>query len=181
MLSLGRNAHNAHHRSVPAQRFNLAVSAARPGHHAQQQEPQQQTPNSSTPDARADAAVQQMESSYIQKAASQSAPQPPAQRAAAGSRPLRPLLRRVPLKSALPVLRTVRFAERRLEADVLTIATTVMLVVGYIIWDRGVEELLDNIFGEGPKGSVFCILMGLGLVSLVRFAAGSKILKIFSV
>lgn len=180
-MSLGRNAHIAHKRSITTQRFNVAVSAARPGHHAQQQEPQQQTPNSSVVDAGEGAAVQQLQSSYIQKAASPSPQQPPSKRAAAGTRPLRPLLRRVPLKSALPVLRTVRFAERRLEADVLTIATTIMLVVGYIIWDRGVEELLDNIFGEGPKGSVFCILMGLGLVSLVRFAAGSKILKIFSV
>lgn len=178
---MGRNAHNAHKRSITTQRFNVAVAAARPGHHAQQQGPQQQTPNSSTPVAGEDAALQRLESTYKQKAASQQPPQPPSKRAAAGSRPLRPLLRRVPLKSALPVLRTVRFAERRLEADVLTIATTVMLVVGYIIWDRGVEELLDNIFGEGPKGSVFCILMGLGLVTLLRFAAGSKILKIFSV
>jgi hypothetical protein len=65
----------------------------------------------------------------------------------------------VPLRAALPVLRTVRFTERRLQADLLTVSATVMLLVGYIIWDRGVEELLDNLLGEGPKGSIACIVL----------------------
>jgi hypothetical protein len=67
-----------------------------------------------------------------------------------------------------------------LQADVATVAATVLLVVGYIIWDRGVEELLDNLLGDGPKGSIFSILFGLGLVVGVR-VAGGKVSKLFSI
>lgn len=115
--------------------------------------------------------AQQLERSYQQQATSAS---PSPQRAAPSSK-LRPLY----IRSALPVLRTIRFTERRLEADLATVAATVMLVVGYIIWDRGVEELLDNLLGDGPKGSVFSILCGLGLLVGVR-VAGGKVSKLFS-
>lgn len=115
--------------------------------------------------------AQQLERSYQQRAASAS----PSPRQAAPSSKLRPLY----IRSALPVLRTVRFTVRRLEADLRTVAATVMLVVGYIIWDRGVEELLDNLLGDGPQGSVFSILFGLGCVVSVR-VAGGKVSKLFS-
>lgn len=136
------------------------------------QQPQQDssmvTPQSNT--------VQLLERSYQQASVPNSAQQQKAKRAQAGSSStLRPLV----IRSALPVLRTIRFTERRLEADLLTIATTVMLVVGFIIWDRGVEELLDGLLGDDPKGSVFCIVVGLGMVVAVRLS-GFKITRMFS-
>jgi hypothetical protein len=120
--------------------------------------------------------VQLLERSYQQASVPNSTQQRRVKRApAASSSTLRPLV----IRSALPVFRTIRFTERRLEADLMTIAATVMLVVGFIIWDRGVEELLDGLLGDGPKGSVFCIVVGLGIVVAVRLS-GFKTTRIFS-
>lgn len=120
--------------------------------------------------------VQLLERSYQQASVPNSAQKQRGKRApAASSSTLRPLV----IRSALPVFRTIRFTERRLEADLLTIATTVMLVVGFIIWDRGVEELLDGLLGDDPKGSVFCIVVGLGMVVAVRLS-GFKTTRMFS-
>lgn len=82
--------------------------------------------------------------------------------------------------TALPVLRAVRVTERRLEADLITIATTVLFVVGLIVWDRGLQTLLDGLLGNSPVGDVLCILFGLGLVVAVRLSGG-KVTDIFSV
>lgn len=136
---------------------------------------QQQQGETTNPTNQQAAAVQLLERSYGQ-ASAPSSPVPPAKHSAAADSKLRPLV----IRSALPVLRTIRVTERRLEADLLTIAATVMLVVGYIIWDRGVEEMLDNLLGDGPKGSIFCILFGLGLVVGVR-VTGGKVSKLFSI
>jgi hypothetical protein len=137
---------------------------------------QEQHAEATNPPTQHQDAVQLLERSYQQQHASSSPPQPSSRRVAAGDSKLRPLY----IRSALPILRTIRFTERRLESDLLSVAATVMLVVGYIIWDRGVEEMLDNLLGDGPKGSVVCILFGLGLVVAVR-VAGGKVSKLFSI
>lgn len=136
---------------------------------------QEQQAGNTNPTAQHPDVVQLLDQSY-QQLHDSSSPQLLSTRSAAGGSKLRPLY----IRSALPILRTIRFTERRLEADLLSVAATVMLVVGYIIWDRGVEEMLDNLLGNGPKGSVFCILFGLGLVVAVR-VAGGKVSKLFSI
>jgi len=121
-------------------------------------------------------AVELLERSYQHEAAASAASTTTdgTRRPAAVSK-LRPLY----IRHALPVLRTVRFTERRLEADLLTIATTIMFVNGFIVWDRGLESMLDGLLGDSAKGSILCILLGLGLVVGVRLS-GAKVGNIFS-
>lgn len=135
----------------------------------------EQQAGTTNPPAQHRDAVQLLERSYQQPHVGSSSPKPSSRRPAADSK-LRPLY----IRSVLPILRTIRFTERRLEADLLSVAATMMLVVGYIIWDRGVEEMLDNLLGDGPKGCVFCILFGLGLVVAVR-VTGGKVTKLFDI
>jgi hypothetical protein len=80
-------------------------------------------------------------------------------------------------RTLVPVRRAVRTGERRLGADVATVAVTVAFVTATIVYDRGVEDLLDNIFSDSPTGSVACILFGLGLVIGVRLIAGAKMIR----
>jgi hypothetical protein len=72
----------------------------------------------------------------------------------------------------LPLRRAVRTTEQRLDAELATVAATIMFVVGLISLDRGIQDLCDNIFGASPLGSVLCMLLGLGLVVGVRIAGG---------
>lgn len=169
--------HRSQHQQTETTNSNQwsAAAAAQPLPQTTAQKQKQEQQDGSSVQPQSDA-MQLLERSYQQPPVPNSADQPRAKRpAASSSSKLRPLV----IRSALPVLRTIRFTERRLEADLLTIAATVMLVVGFIIWDRGVEELLDGLLGDGPRGSVFCIVVGLGIVVAVRLS-GFKLTRIFT-
>lgn len=71
-------------------------------------------------------------------------------------------------------------AERRLEADLTTIGITVTFMVALIVYERGVQALMDNIFGDGPKGSWACVLMGLLLVFGVKLS-GARLTAIWDI
>uniref|UniRef100_A0A7S0RSU2 Uncharacterized protein n=1 Tax=Chlamydomonas leiostraca TaxID=1034604 RepID=A0A7S0RSU2_9CHLO len=60
--------------------------------------------------------------------------------------------------------------EQKLEADLATVGTTILGILGVIIFWRGVWSLLDYILGDGPLGDLFCILAGLGIILYIRLA-----------
>ncbi|KAF8067176.1 hypothetical protein HT031_002223 [Scenedesmus sp. PABB004] len=75
------------------------------------------------------------------------------------------------VRRALPLLRGVRGAEARLEADVRSVAAAVALMTALIAYDRGVNGVLDAI-DDSVDAGVASVLVGLGLVFGVRLAGG---------
>jgi hypothetical protein len=60
--------------------------------------------------------------------------------------------------------------ERRLEADVATIAATVTAVTGVIFFWRGVWSLLDHFIGDSVSGDVGCCVLGLCIIFWIRIS-----------
>ena len=60
--------------------------------------------------------------------------------------------------------------ERRLEADVQTIAATVTAVTGVIFFWRGVWSLLDHFVGDSVSGDVGCCVLGLCIIFWIRIS-----------
>lgn len=81
-------------------------------------------------------------------------------------------LQRFVRKQTWPLKRSVRLAERRLDANLATLAATIAFVCAMIALDRGIQDLLDDILGDSPLGSIVCIVSGLGLVVGVKLAGG---------
>lgn len=62
----------------------------------------------------------------------------------------------------------LRAAERRLGGDLPTAALSLAPVVALIAYERGVQDLLDDVFGDSPAGGAACMLIGVGLVVGVK-------------
>jgi hypothetical protein len=71
---------------------------------------------------------------------------------------------------AMGMLVSVREAEKKLEADISTVMVTVLFMVAVIIFEYGVQSLLDHFLGDSVTGSVSCILGGLGMVFSVKLS-----------
>eukprot|EP00775_Hariotina_reticulata_P001293 gene1293-1634_t len=87
------------------------------------------------------------------------------------------ILLRSPL---LPVFRTLRCTEKKLEAKFPAVGNSIVLMMAVIAYDFGVNNVLDRLLGESPLGSLSCILVGMGLVLGVRLA-GFKVLNFWEV
>jgi len=66
--------------------------------------------------------------------------------------------------------------EQKLEAGLPTVGFSILFVTSLIAYERGVQSLLGNVFGDSPRGAAACVFMGLCLVfgvklSGVRWAA----------
>ena len=68
------------------------------------------------------------------------------------------------------LLVSVREAERKLEADFTTLMVTILFMVAVIVFEYGVQSLLDHFLGDSVTGSVSCILVGLGMVFSVKLS-----------
>jgi len=80
---------------------------------------------------------------------------------------------------AMGLLVSVREAERKLEADITTLMVTILFMVAVIVFEYGVQSLLDHFLGDSVTGSVSCILVGLGMVFSVKLS-GFKWSKLWS-
>ncbi|KAI8467894.1 MAG: hypothetical protein J3K34DRAFT_471300 [Monoraphidium minutum] len=136
----------------------------------QQQQEQQRQQQEAAPEGQA---RQQLEDAFRIRGPSNAAP--PAAAPPAAAPPARAAAP-PPWLAALHLPAWLVEAEQRLEADLPTIGLTILFMTALIAYERGVQSLLDNVFGDSPKGSVACITMGLFLVfgvklSGVRFTA----------
>eukprot|EP00879_Flechtneria_rotunda_P002881 GHRR01003096.1.p1 GENE.GHRR01003096.1~~GHRR01003096.1.p1 ORF type:complete len:189 (+),score=51.36 GHRR01003096.1:93-659(+) len=68
----------------------------------------------------------------------------------------------------LPVARAVHAAEQRLEAALPSVGNAVLLMVAFILYDYGWNNILDRLLGNSPLGSICCIMTGLGMILGVR-------------
>ena len=59
--------------------------------------------------------------------------------------------------------------EAKLEADLVTLLTTVTFAVSIIMCEFGVEKLLGHWLGLSPFGSVMCCVVGLFVILYIRF------------
>lgn len=60
--------------------------------------------------------------------------------------------------------------EARFEADLQTVAITLVAIVGVICFWRGIWSLLDYYLGENPIGDISCILVGFGIIMYIRLS-----------
>lgn len=58
--------------------------------------------------------------------------------------------------------------EKRLEADLQTVANTLLALFAVVSYWRGIWALLDHVFGDNPLGDFVCVLMGLGIIIYIR-------------
>lgn len=66
--------------------------------------------------------------------------------------------------------------ERKLEADVETVGTTIAAVLGVIFFWRGVWSLLDHFFADSVVGHIACTVIGLFIVLWTRLS-GARLAK----
>ncbi|GLC63428.1 hypothetical protein PLESTF_000035100 [Pleodorina starrii] len=60
--------------------------------------------------------------------------------------------------------------EARLEADLVTIAVTILFAVGFISLEFGINDLIEHYYGESVFADVVCVSVGLAVVFWVKLS-----------
>eukprot|EP00877_Chromochloris_zofingiensis_P013906 jgi/Chrzof1/876/Cz01g32110.t1 len=81
---------------------------------------------------------------------------------------------------ATVLLASVQELEAKLEADLLTLAATLSCVVGVILFEFGIQGVLDHLLGDSVSGSISCILAGLGIVFGIK-VSGYKVARLWQI